>query len=103
MTTKEHAALQKLFNTLQDYDNTQTAMLKELQELNAQHGDGHRWCSWKANLDGIAKTDPGSIHHRRAEMCYETYMNACGAYEAMMDLGSTLAELGFWKEKKRGL
>lgn len=29
--------------------------LKELQEINAEHGDGHRWCSWDECLKGIMK------------------------------------------------
>ena len=97
MTTKEHAALQTLFNTVQDFESTQSAILHELMDLNEKHGDGHRWCSWKANLDGLAKTAPGTIYHRRAEALYDKYNQACGAYNAMMDLGRVLSELNFWK------
>ena len=35
--------------------------LKELQELNAKYGDGHRWCSYEPCLTGIIKNGNQSI------------------------------------------
>lgn len=48
------AAIQNRFNEVCNarYENT---ILKELQELNAYHGSGERWCSYQENLKGIIK------------------------------------------------
>lgn len=36
-------------------DSWNDETLKELQKLNAEYGDGHRWCSWDTCLEGIMK------------------------------------------------
>lgn len=98
MTTRERTALQKLFNEVETCSAESEQMLHELQDLNVAHGDGARWCSWKACLDGVIRENPEDSKERgRAEYLYERHLKAEGRYDALMALGKTLSELGFWK------
>lgn len=97
MKANERKALQSLFNKINEMDKIKEETLKNLQELNVEHGDGHRWCSWKGCLDGVLQANPDGIWRGRAEYQYERFMKAEGAYNMLMELGATLAEVNFWK------
>ena len=98
MTTKERNLIQGFINKLSEIEETMQETLENLQKLNVEHGDGHRWCSWKGCLDGVIENnEQGSIWRGRAEHQYERYLKAAGQREAIEELGSGLAELNFWK------
>lgn len=100
MTKTERAVIQKFINKFSDLDVVRDATLKNLQDMNEEHGDGHRWCSWEACLDGLAKTlGRDDIIYRRAKVQYETFLKASAQKDFIRDFGSALAEIGFWKEK----
>ena len=96
----EREELQRVFNQIGDMDRIKEETLKELQELNVEHGDGQRWCSWKACLDGVIKENPSGIWRGRAEYQYERFLKAEGGYDALMVLGQALADIGFWKNQQ---
>ena len=99
MTTKERQTLQKFFNRMTEFDIEQEEMLHNLMDLNQTYGDGSRWCSWKANLDGILENCEDSIIRGRAETMYRRFLEAQAKEDLLMELGSDLADLGFWKNK----
>lgn len=52
--------LQSMINNFfNDYTNDNS--LKQLQDLNVEYGDGHRWCSWDECLIGIIKGENRSV------------------------------------------
>ena len=51
---------------------------KELQELNSQYGDGHKWCNAAQNLKGLI----GTAKEGRAFDLYNWYQQIDGAWEA---------------------
>ena len=97
MTTREHETIQRFFNRMSEFEAEQDKCFKELQEMNATFGDGHRWCCAEYNLEMLAKTAPESLEHRRAKTIYEKYLKASAKHDLLMDLGAELAELRFWK------
>ena len=98
MTAKERAAVQGFINKITELDEIESETLHALQDINAEHGDGHRWCSWKANLDGvIANQERNSVWRGRAEHQFEKYVKASAQRDLIQNFGGTLAELGFWK------
>lgn len=100
MTSKERAAVQGLINKMTELEKIREETLEALKDMNEAYGDGHRWCSWKACLDGIIKnTEERSIERGRAEHQYERYLKASGQYELIQSFGQELADLGFWKKK----
>lgn len=96
MTKKEHAALQALFNKLDDYRAEEDIAFKRLQDLNEKEGTGHRWCSAEHNYKELLSKGKDYTY------IYNDYVEARGKYEACMELGHTLAELNFWKKKDGG-
>lgn len=101
MTTKERTAVQALFNKWTELDNIRTETLHKLQQMNVEHGDGSRWCSWKGNLDGIiANTEPDSVERGRAFTQYERFIAATAQQDMLSKFGQEMANLGFWKGKK---
>lgn len=98
MTRNERAAVQKFINKISELDRISDETLETLKDMNEAHGDGHRWCSWKGNLDGLAKTlDRDDIIYRRAEYQYERFLKAEAQKDLIRSLGQDLADLGFWK------
>ena len=92
MTKREREAMQELVNRSQYYEELRDNAFQRLQELNATEGTGHRWCSAPQNIRDLMS-------------CGKDYMwiyNQYVEYDAKADafkweLGSTLAELNFWK------
>lgn len=98
MTTKERAAVQGFINKMTELDKIRMETLETLKDMNAAHGDGHRWCSWDACLEGIAKhNDRQSIEYRRAAHVYEEYIAAQAQLDLISSFGGELANIGFWK------
>lgn len=50
MTNNERAAVQKFINKVSELDRISDETLATLKDMNEAHGDGHRWCSWKAKF-----------------------------------------------------
>lgn len=100
MTTKERQTIQNFFNRMSEFDKEQDEMLKNLMDLNETYGDGSRWCSWKHNLDMIRENCEDELIVARAETMYRRFLEASAKEDLLMELGSELAELGFWKNKK---
>lgn len=57
-------------------------IFRELQELNATYGDGHKWCSEAQNLRGLIGTEKEG----RAFDLYKKYQQIEGAWEAFTNL-----------------
>ena len=104
MTTKERTTVQGFINKITELDNIIDETLQTLQDMNIEHGDGHRWCSWDGCLDGIAKYNTReSIEYRRAANVYRKFVEASAKRDLITSFGGELAELGFWKNQdKRG-
>ena len=99
MTTKEHAAMQKFFNRITELDKIETETLNTLKDMNEAHGDGNRWCSWDACMNGIARNNSiDSLEYRRAAAVYKRYVEAMAQKDLLNKFGAELAELGFWKK-----
>lgn len=100
MTTKERTAVQGLINKMTELDKIMDETLEALEQMNEEHGDGSRYCSWKHNLDGvIANTEPNSVERGRAFYQYDRYMTARAQQDLIREFGGTLADLGFWEKK----
>lgn len=56
----------------------QDKYFKELQELNAEYGDGHKWCNAAQNLKGLIGTEK----EWKAFDLYDRYQQTDGAWEA---------------------
>ena len=98
MTKVERAAVQGFINKTSELEKIMYKILKDLQEMNETHGDGHRWCSWEACLDGLAANlGRDDIIYRRAKHQYERYIKASAQKDLILEFGVELAELGFWK------
>lgn len=91
MTKREHDALQKEFNKLTDYRAKANAAFTKLQELNEKEGTGVRWCSAECNYKDLLSVG------KDYTFIYNDYVKANGAEMALTQIGSTLAELNFWK------
>lgn len=98
MTKKERATVQRFINNLTELSNIKDETLKTLQDLNEEHGDGHRWCSWQACLDGIlANSQTDDVVKSWAKYHYERFVKATAQEDLIRDFGASLAEVGFWK------
>lgn len=98
MTKAERATVQGFINKLSGLDNVKDETLKTLQEMNETHGDGHRWCSWEACLDGIeANLGRDDIIYKKAKYQYERFLKAVAQQDLIRELAGELSELGFWK------
>lgn len=91
MTRKEHEALQKEFNKLSDYMAKADEAFKRLQELNGAEGTGKRWCCAEQNYKDLLSV--GKDYTR----IYDNYVKYNGMYDALTQVGKTLANLNFWK------
>lgn len=100
MTTKERTVLQNFFNQMETYRKIESETLEQLKDINEREGDGHRWCSWYENLEGIRKNSPSEYMIHKAERLYEEYLKAEGKYQLLCELGQDLAELSFWKPER---
>lgn len=63
-------------------DNRKTEVFRELQELCAEKGDGHRWCSIEKLVEALAKT--GNVY--KAMALVSEYYEICGKEEALRSL-----------------
>lgn len=97
MTAKERNLIQSTINKLTALDAERDRIFKELQQMNADHGDGHKWCSVDANLEGIS-THGGKDQQSRALWLYRRYFEAEAKKDLLRELGQGLADLGFWKK-----
>lgn len=98
MTTAERTALQNFVNKYSEIEERENHFFEELQLLNHSSGDGSRWCSGMANMEGVLKTHPENYTAvSRAETCIGELYKEYGKRELMQELMSTLAELDFWK------
>ena len=98
MTTKERATVQGFINKMTELDKIADETLETLKDMNEAHGDGTRWCSWDACLDGIAKhNNRESLEYRRAAHVYRRYVEARAQQDLIRSFGGELAEIGFWK------
>lgn len=91
MTKKEHEAIQKEFNRLSDYRAKANEAFVRLQELNAEEGTGRRYCSAEQNYKELLSVG------KDYTFIYNDYVKANGMEMALTRLGTTLAELNFWK------
>lgn len=91
MTKREHEVLQARFNKLEYHREEMDKAFKQLQDLNANEGTGTRWCSAKQNAEDLKSCGKNYDH------LYERYLIQGGMYEAILELGGDLANLGFWK------
>ena len=99
MTIKERTTVQNLINKMDEFDEIENYTLKTLQDMNVKHGDGHRWCSWDACLEGIAKNNSrDSIEYKRAAIIYRQYIEASAKIDLIRDFGIELSKVGFWKK-----
>lgn len=98
MTTKERATVQSFINRMTELDKIRDETLETLKDMNKAHGDGNCWCSWDANLEGIAKNSGiDSLEYRRAATVYKKYVQATAQQDLIRQFGGELAEIGFWK------
>ena len=98
MTKKEHEAIQKEFNRIEEIRQKADEYFKMLQDKNGAI-TGTRWCSALNNYQDLAKADPDQ--EGRYRHWYEEYLKYRAMEDAYMEFGSTLAEAGFWKKNKR--
>lgn len=98
MTTKERKALQKIINRMDELEIEKSTAFYELQVLNEDFGDGTKWCSVQANVEGVLKHGD-EYSNRRALAAYRRYFEADAKEALIRDLGGELANLGFWSKK----
>lgn len=91
MTKREREALQKEFNKLSDYRAKANEAFQRLQDLNATEGTGIRYCSAEQNYKELLSVG------KDYTFVYNDYVKANGMEMALTQIGSTLAELNFWK------
>ena len=100
MTTKERNALQNLYNRLVNNAKKQSEVaFKGLQNLNSSLGNS-KWCCAMQNFEEILKTTTDRKIIYQAEQLIREYQEANGMEQAYYELGNTLVELNFWKNKK---
>lgn len=92
MTKKEHDALQKLMNEMNELRDRSEQAFKRLQDLNAKDGTGKRWCCAKTNATDLLGCGKDYMY------LYEEYVQANAKEDMLVELGHTLAELNFWKQ-----
>ena len=98
MTKNERAVVQGFINKINDLEKVREATLEALKDMNELHGDGHRWCSWEACLEGLAsRLDPEHVVYRRAKYEYDRFVKASAQIDLIREFGGDLADIGFWK------
>lgn len=98
MTKAERTTVQGLINRMTELDEVRDETLVALQDLNQTYGDGHRWCSWDACLDGLAGVlDKDDANFKRALYQYKRFVEASAKLDLIRDFGGELAKIGFWK------
>lgn len=91
MTKREHEAMQKQINMIEEYRKEADVAFKELQNLNATEGTGHRWCCAETNAVDLLKCGKDYMH------LLAKYNRATAKVDLLTNIGGELAELGFWK------
>lgn len=91
MTKVEHDAIQKAFNKMSAYQKAADEAFKELQELNATEGTGHKWCCAAQNYRDLLSKG------KDYTFVYDVYVANNGAVDALRSIGNTLAGINFWK------
>ena len=98
MTKKERATVQGFINKLTELSIIEEETLKALQDLNVVYGDGSRWCSWEACLEGILKnTETDDRTKAQAKYQYTRFVKAAAQEDLISDFAGELADIGFWK------
>lgn len=95
MTKKEHEAIQKEFNRIEELRQKADEYFKMLQDENGKV-NGRRICAALYNYQELAKAVPENEGRYRG--WYENYLKYRAMEDAYMEFGSTLAEAGFWKK-----
>lgn len=78
------AAIQGVINKVFDEEKNSYA-LKKLMDINEQFGDGHRWCSYNANLVGVIQGG----NNQAITKALNIYEEACirqGAIDVIHDI-----------------
>ena len=96
MTAKERNFIQTTINKLTELDAEKDRLFKQLQALNVECGDGRKWCSVDANLEGARKHGDENQRNRALWM-YRRYFEADAKEDLLREFGQGLADLGFWK------
>lgn len=91
MTKKEHKALQEHFNRMSEFREQADRAFKRLQDLNGEEGTGTRWCCAETNYKDLLSVGKDYTY------IYNDYVEACAKDMLLMELGSTMANLDFWK------
>ncbi len=87
------AAIHGVFNKVFDKELSCDS-LRKLMDLNEQFGDGHRWCSYDANLIGIIQGgDKQAIG--KALHIYNEFCEMQGAVDAMHEIAKATNSLYF--------
>ena len=96
MTKKERAVLQKFFNRMSEFEDTEKEAFTLLQNANSLNGDGHRWCCAQTNYEALLAKGQKHYGHQ-----YNKYVEAGAKISLLTELGTELANLGFWKGDKK--
>lgn len=91
MTKQEHETLQRFVNKMSEYQGKADKAFKRLQDLNGTEGTGHRWCCAQTNATDLLSVGKDYMY------LYDEYVKANAAIDTITNLGSELAELGFWE------
>ena len=76
---------------MSEYQGKADKAFKRLQDLNGTEGTGHRWCCAQTNATDLLSVGKDYMY------LYDEYVKANAAIDTITNLGSELAELGFWE------
>ncbi len=91
MTKKERRALQDFMNQESELTKERDRIFKELQDMSRAAGMVV-YCCAESNAKQLTE-----LGDKRANWLYENYLRACAQLDLLMNYGSMLAELNFWK------
>lgn len=94
MRKNERAALQAHIDMMAQLEKDADEAFKKLQDLNGNIGTRHRWCCAKTNAVDLLKSGHDYMY------LYDKYVQANAKYDLLLQLGSDLANLGFWKDQR---
>lgn len=95
--------LQNLFNKVGSISEKEHEILVELQEMSAELGLP-RWCSWvdcerqlRGHKEKYTKNGCNCTYESRAEVLLKEFYKLEGQNEIINELGTMLANAGFWQ------
>ena len=97
MRKDEREALQKFMNRFGTIREEKDKIFHDLQDLCRKNGKTI-WCSAEDNMQELQDTPDAE----RATDLYNRYWFYEGQYDLIGDYGTMLAEMDFWKSRKRG-